>query len=140
MIFFHQREGEVHSCRNAGRGIDVFVPNKYWIGINVCARGAPDQNLAPVPMRCRASAIKQAGSRQQHCACADRADSPGSPSRSFQPADYVSAYFILLDRAATSHEQGVDVSAQLAKSLMRHDSHTAVREKGAVRGSGYDRN
>src|SRR4029453_2676900 len=129
VVFFHQRKGEVHSGRNTGRRIDIFVADKYWIGIDTGARRARDQNLAPVPVRCSPAAIKQTGSRQQHGSSADGADSPNSSSDGFQPAADFRTYFIILNRAAAGYEQGVDVSAQFAKSFVRHDSQTAIRDK-----------
>jgi hypothetical protein len=95
----------------------------------MCARRTPNQNLAPVPVCCGAPAVKQTGSGQQHGARADGADSPGSASRGFQPADDVSTYFIILNRVAAGYEQSVDVSTQVAKCLVPHDPQTAIRGK-----------
>ena len=92
-------------------------------------RRAPDQNLAPVPVCCGASAVKQTGPRQQHGAGADGTDPPNSSSDGFQPADHFSTYFVILNRGAAGYEQGVDVSAQFAKSFVCDDSQTAIRDK-----------
>ena len=138
MVLFNQRQGKVHSGRHAGGRIDIFVTNKYWIRIDVCARRTSDQNLTPVPVCCGPTAVEQTGARQQHGAGADGPDSPNSSSDNFQPVDYFGAYFVILNRAAARYQQGVDVSTQLAESFVRHDSHVAVRDKGAVRGSGHD--
>src|SRR5205823_10184093 len=91
-------------------------------------------------MRRGASTVKQTGSRQQHGAGADGADSPNSSGDSFQRADHFSTYLIILNRGPTGYEQGVDVSAQLAKSFVCGDSQTTIRDKGGVRGSSHDFN
>ncbi len=104
----------------------------------MCAWRTPDQGLAPIPMRRGAVAIKQTGSRQQHGAGADGPDSPNSSSDGFQPADHSRAYFVILNRATARYQQGVNVSTQLAKRFMRHDSQSTVRNKRSVRGSSHD--
>src|SRR5947207_3559235 len=108
--------------------IDIYDTNKYIIRIYLCAWLTTDKNLAPTPMRCGPAAVKQTGSRQQHLAGTHRSDSPNPSGEGLQPADYLSVYFIILNRAAAGYEQSVDVSAQLAKRLVGHDPQTAIRD------------
>src|SRR4029077_20403778 len=86
-----------------------------------------------VPMSGGPAAIEQTCSSKQHCAGANRADSPSASGNLSQPAHHVAAYFILLDGAATRYEQSVDLSAHFPKSLMRGDSQPTVRHKRSLR-------
>src|SRR4029077_15618861 len=133
VVFFDQRQCQVHSRCDSGRRVNILVTDKYWVRINVGARGAFDENMTPVPMRCGPSAVEQTCSRKQHRAGANRADSPDSSGDFSQPAHHVTVYFILLDRAATGYEQGVDLSTHFPKSFMRGDSQSTVRHKRSLR-------
>jgi hypothetical protein len=55
-------------------------------------------------MSCGPAAIEQTCSSKQHCAGANRADSPDPSGDLSQPAHDVTVYFVLLDRAATCYE------------------------------------
>src|SRR5206468_11976185 len=102
--------------------------NTYSIRLNLSAQRTPDQNLEPTPMSCCPAAVNQTGSRQQHRVGTHRSDSPNPSGDGLQPADYLSVYFIIHNRAAAGYEQSVDVSAQLAKRLVGHDPQTAIRD------------
>jgi hypothetical protein len=135
MVFFDQGQGKVHSRSDSGRRVNIFVTNKYWIRINVGARGAFDKNVAPIPMRRRVAAVQQARSSKEHCAGADRADSSNSSGDLSQPAHNVIVYFILLNCAPTGYEQSVDLAAHLPKSFVRGDPQAAVRKEGPLQRS-----
>ena len=85
--------------------------------------------MTPIPMSCGPAAIEQTCSSEQHCAGANRADSPDPSGDLSQPAHDVTVYFILLDRAATSDKKSVDLSAHFPKSFMCGDSQSTVRNK-----------
>ena len=85
-----------------------------------------------------ATTIEQAGAGQEHCASANRADSPDSWGDSFQPAHRFRINFILLDRVAAGHEQRIDLSAHFAKGPICGDAQTAVgNQRSARRNSHY---
>src|SRR5207237_3973349 len=126
---FIDRQCHVHSRLDDGRRVNILVTDKYWVGINVRARGPFDENVTPVPMSCGPAAIEQTCSCKQHCAGANRANSPDASGQLSQPAHDVVVYFILLDRVATCYEQGVDLSTDLPKRFMRGDAHPTVRNK-----------
>jgi len=87
-------------------------------------------------MRRCAAAIEQTGPSKQHCARANRSDSPDSSGNLSQPANDVRIYFILLDRAAAGDEKGVDFAAHFSKSFMRGDPNTAIcHERSLGRGA-----
>src|SRR5437016_4803918 len=129
VVFFDQRQCQVHSRCDSGGRVNILVTNKYWIGINVGAWGPFDENMTPIPMSCCPAAIEQTCSSKQHCAGANRADSPDPPGDLSQPAHDVTVYFIPLDRAATCYEQGVDLSTHFSKSFMRGDAQPTVRNE-----------
>src|SRR4029077_16928536 len=81
----------------------------------------------------RAATVEQTGAGQQHCAGANRADSPDASGDFSQPAYHAVVYFILLDRVATGYEQGVDRSTVFPKRFMRGDSQSTVRHKRSLR-------
>ena len=85
-----------------------------------------------------ATTVEQAGAGQEHCASADRADSPDSSSNSFQPAHRFRINFILLDRVAAGHEQRIDLSAHFAKRPIRGDAQTAVGNQRSARRNSHD--
>ena len=132
MVFFHQRQRQIHSRCHSGGGVNIFVANKYWVRINLRTRSPLDENVTPVPMSCGPAAIEQSGSSEEHCAGANRTDSPDSWRDLSHPAHDVTAYLILLNGIATGDEQGVDLSAHLSKSFMRGDSQPTVRDKRSV--------
>src|SRR5262249_23667509 len=57
---------------------------------------------------------------------ADRADAPDSWGNPFQPAHRFRLSLVLLDRVAAGHEQRIDLSAYLAKGLIRRDAQPAI--------------
>src|SRR2546423_6486966 len=124
VVFFNQRQGQVHSGGHAGRRVNILVANEDGVRINVRARGALDQSVTPVPVGGGAAAIEQAGSSKQHCAGADRSDPTYSAGNLFQPTDDVRINFILFNRIAAGDEQSVDLAAQLPKSVVRGDADT----------------
>ena len=133
VVFFDEGQSEVHSRRNSGRGVNIFVTNKDRIWINVSPRGPFDENVTPVPMSCGPAAIEQTGLSKKHCPGADRADPADSSGTLFQPAHDVRVYLILLNRATTGDEQSVDLSAHFPKSSVRSNSQPAVRHKRSLR-------
>ena len=133
VIFFDQSQRQIHSSCDPGGSINVFVTDKYWIGIDVRARRAFDQGLTPIPMSRGAATIEQAGAGQEHCASANRADSPDSSGDSFQPTHRFRINFILLDRVAAGHEQRIDLSAYFAKGLIRGDAQPAIGNQRSTR-------
>jgi hypothetical protein len=84
-------------------------------------------------MSCGPPAIEQTCSSKQHCAGANRADSPDPSGDRSKPAHHVAAYFILLDRAASCYEQSVDLSTYFPKGFVRDDLQPAVRHKRSLR-------
>src|SRR6266576_2134317 len=84
-------------------------------------------------MSCCPAAIEQTCSSKQHCAGANRTDSPDPSGDLSQPAHDVTVYFILLDRAATSDKKSVDLSTHFSKSFMCGDSQSTVRHKRSLR-------
>src|SRR5439155_26821099 len=136
VVFFDQRQCQVHSRGDSGRRVNILVTDKYWVGINVRARGPFNEGVTPVPMSCCPATIEQACSGKQHCAGANRANSPDAAGDLSQPAHDVTVYFILLDRAATCYEQGVDLSTHFSKSFMRGDAQPTVRNECSVGRSG----
>jgi hypothetical protein len=78
-------------------------------------------------MSCHFAAVEQAGSSQEHCARADRANSSNSSSHLFDPLHCFKAYLIVLNCASTSYEHGIDLPAHPPKCLMRRDSQSTVR-------------
>jgi hypothetical protein len=80
-------------------------------------------------MSCRSAAVEQTGSSKQHCAGADRANSPDPSGNLSQPTHDVTAYFILFNRAATRDEQGIDLSVHSPKSFVRGDAQSAIGNK-----------
>ena len=80
-----------------------------------------------------AAAVEQAGAGQEHCASANRADSPDSWGDSFQPAHRFRINFVLLDRVAAGHEQRIDLSAHFAKGPIGGDAQTAVGNQRSTR-------
>src|SRR5213076_3471627 len=107
MVFFYQSQCQIHPRRNSGRGIHHVITDKYWVGINVGPRIFPCQKRAPIPMRCRTATVKDAGSTEEQCAGADRADSPDTSSYLFEPSNYLNGCLIFLDRVATGDKQRV---------------------------------
>jgi hypothetical protein len=77
-------------------------------------------------MRCRTATVKNAGSTEEQCAGADRADSPDASSYLSEPSNYFDGYLIFLDRGATGYEQGVYLAPHLSKRLMRCNSQSTV--------------
>src|SRR5439155_15406014 len=116
VVFFDQRQCQIHSRGDSRRRVNILVTDKYWVGINVRARGPFDENMTPVPMSCCPAAIEQTCSGKQHCAGANRANSPDAPGDLSQPAHDVAVYFILLNRTATSDKKSVDLFAHFPKS------------------------
>ena len=117
MVFLDQCQRQIHTSCDPGRRINVFVPHKYGIGIDARTWSTFDQGLTPVPMRRGATTIEQTGPGQEHCASANRADSPDSWGDSFEPAHRFRINFILLDCVAAGHEQRIDLSAHFAKGF-----------------------
>jgi hypothetical protein len=78
-------------------------------------------------MSCHLAAVEQAGSSKEHCTGADRADSPNSSRHFSDPSHHFNAYLIVLDCTSTGYEQGVDLSTDLPKRLVRSDSQSTVR-------------
>jgi len=138
MIFFHERQCQIHPRRNSGRGIHHAITDKYWVGINFGPRIFPGEKRAPIPMRCRTATVKHAGSTEEQCAGADRADSPDTSSYLSEPSNYFNGYLIFLDGGATGYEQGVYLAPHLSKRLMRRDSQSTVRHNCRARRGGYD--
>jgi hypothetical protein len=89
-------------------------------------------------MRCRTATVKHAGSTEEKCAGAHRADSPDTSSYLSEPSNYFNGYLIFLDGGATGYEQGVDLAPHLSKRLMRGDSQSTVRHNCRARRGGYD--
>ena len=89
-------------------------------------------------MRCRAATVEHAGSTEEQCPGADRADSPDTSSYLSEPSNYFDAYLIFLDGGATGYEQRVYLAPHLSKRLMRCDSQSTVRHNCRARRGGYD--
>ena len=138
VIFLDQCQRQIHSGCDSGRRVNIFITNKYWIAFDARARGTLDQSLAPVPMGRCAAAVEQARAGEQHCACANRTDSPNSCGDSFQPAHRFRVNFVLLDCVAAGHEQRVDLATHFAKSPIGGDAHTAVSNQRSTGRNAYD--
>jgi hypothetical protein len=89
-------------------------------------------------MRCRPATVQDAGSAEEQCAGADRADSPDTSSYLSEPSNYFNWYLIFLDGGATGYEQGVYLAPYLPKRLMRCDSQSTVRHNCRARCGSYD--
>jgi hypothetical protein len=89
-------------------------------------------------MRCRTATVKHAGSTEEQCAGAHRADSPDTSSYLSEPSNYFNGYLIFLDGGATGYEQGVYFAPHLSKRLMRCDSQSTVRHNCRAKRGGYD--
>src|SRR5438309_2989529 len=140
MVFFHESQCQIHSRRNSGRGINNAITDKYWVGINLGPRIFPGENRAPIPMSCGTATIKYAGSTEEQCAGADRADSPDTSSYLSEPSNYFNGYLIFLDGGAAGYEQGVYLAPHLSKRLMCCDSQSTVRHNCRANRGGYDFN
>src|SRR6266550_1971670 len=138
MVFFHQSQCQIHPRRNSGRGIHHAISDKYWVGINLGPRIFSGEKRAPIPMRSRTATVKNAGSTEEQCAGADRADSPDTSSYLSEPSNYFYGYLIFLDRVATGNEQGVYLAPHLSKRLVRRDSQSTVRHNCSAQCGGYD--
>ena len=104
----------------------TFITDKYRMRIDRRARRVFDQGLTPIPMCRGTTTVEQTGARQEHCTSADRADAPDSWGNPFQPAHRFRLSLVLLDRVAAGHEQRIDLSAYLAKGLIRSDAQPAI--------------
>src|SRR5437762_1505777 len=91
-------------------------------------------------MSCGTATVKHAGSTEEQCAGADRADSPDTSSYLSEPSNYFNGYLIVLDGGATGNEQGVYLAPHLSKRLMRCDSQSTVRHNYRAKRGGYDFN
>jgi len=91
-------------------------------------------------MRSRTATVKHAGSTEEQCAGADRADSPDTSSYLSEPSNYFYAYLVFLDGSATGNEQRVYLAPHLSKRLMRCDSQSTVRHNCRARRGGHDFN
>jgi hypothetical protein len=89
-------------------------------------------------MRGRTATVEDAGSTEQQCAGADRADSPDTSSYLSQPSNYFNGYLIFLDGGATGYEQGVHLAPHISKRLMRCDSQSTVRHNCPAQHGGHD--
>jgi len=89
-------------------------------------------------MRSRTATVKNAGSTEEQCAGADRADSPDTSSYLSEPSNYFYGYLIFLDGSATGDEQRVYLAPHLSKRLMRCDSQSTVRHNCRAQRGGYD--
>src|SRR5262249_24892317 len=127
VIFFDQRERKVHSSGDAGGCVNIFIPNKYRVWIDISMRRMLDQSLTPIPVSGGAPSVEQSSSREQHRACANRTKPPSASGNLSQPAHRLRVDFVLLNRVATSHEQRVDLAANLPKRFMRREFQSAVR-------------
>jgi hypothetical protein len=88
-------------------------------------------------MRCRAATVEHAGSTEEQCPGADRADSPDTSSYLSEPSNYFNGYLIFLDGGATGYKQRVYLTPHLSKRLMRCDSQSTVRQDCRARCDGY---
>src|SRR4029077_18174084 len=91
-------------------------------------------------MRCGTATIKDAGSTEEQCAGADRADSPDTSSYLSEPSNYFNGYLILLDGGAAGYKQCIYLAPYLSKRLMRCDSQSTVRHHCRARRGGHDFN
>src|ERR1043165_7299134 len=127
MILFDQGQRQVHSGCDSCRGVNIFIPNKYWIRIDLCAWGTSDQSFAPAPMGGGAASIEETGATVKHGSGANGANAPAAGGDFSQPAHRFRVYFILFDCVAAGNEQGVDLSAHITTCFVRGKTQTAVR-------------
>jgi hypothetical protein len=66
MIFFYQRQCQVHAGGYSRRCIDVSVANEDWARIDLSARATLAQKITPRSMSRGIPIIERAGSTQQH--------------------------------------------------------------------------
>jgi hypothetical protein len=88
-------------------------------------------------MSCGFAAVEQSGPSQEHCPRADRADPSNASSHLSNPPHYFNPHLIVLNCTATGYEQGVDLSADPPKRVMRGDLQSTVRNNGRAGRSGY---
>ncbi len=78
-------------------------------------------------MRCRTATVKDAGSTEEQCAGADRADSPDTSRYLFEPSDYFNGYLVVLDGGATSDKQRVDLAQSISPRTSRNVLCAVIR-------------
>src|SRR5205085_7394002 len=125
-VFFHPREREIDACRNAGRRVDVPVPDPERVVLDPHLRVLRRQLAAELPVGGRTAAIQQPGLREQEHTYTYGPEPPDLSRRLLQPGGQRR----VTHRAAaqsTDQEYGVADAFDLVEVMPGHErQHTAL--------------
>ncbi|MNL14327.1 hypothetical protein D3C87_1352620 [compost metagenome] len=74
VVFFDQRQSQVHARRDPCRGVDVAILDKDAVRVDMGLRVFPGQLCAGVPVSGDTASVKQPGGGQQKGTATDGAD------------------------------------------------------------------
>ena len=131
-ILLDQRQRQIDSGGDAGRGPDVAVADEDRIGLQVHGGKAAGEFGAAPPVRHGATAIEQAGGGQQEGAAADRRGPPRRLRPRLDPADQLPVLAGRIDAGAAGDDQRVQGPARRGEFAGREAQAGRCRHQRSV--------
>ena len=131
-ILLDQRQRQIDSGGDAGRGPDVAVADEDRVGLQAHGGKASGEFGAAPPVRHGATAIEQAGGRQQKGAAADRRGPPRRLRPRLDPADEFSVLAGRIDAGAAGDDQRVQGHARGGEFAGRETQAGRCRHQRSV--------